>query len=547
VSASAPLQLLRTARAPGLVVAGVIGRGAARSGALWGVVFGLFMLVQTRTYTSQYSTPAARLELMRAYETNLGVNALVGPIRDIDTVSGWATWRFIGVLAVLGSLWGLLTATRLLRGEEEAGRYELLVVGRTTRARAAGQAVTGLAAGLLVLFVLCAAALVVLGRSRDVGFSVGQCLAFAGVLVAGPAMFAAIGALTSQLVDTRRRAVALAGAVLGVSYAVRMVADSRPGLQSLAWLSPLGWLELVRPVTRPRPLALVPIVITLIVCVAAAVRLAAARDVGAGALPATASSAPRLASMRGPVSLAARLMRPVALGWLLGVGAMSVLIGATAEASTSDSTESSAVAAAVRRLGGAGNPVELYLGLTFVVLALLVAMIAAGQVAALAADETDGHLENLLVRPLHRVSWLAGRLGLVVTLLAVASLAAGFGAWAGTASQHSQVGLGSLLLAGANLIPSALFVLGVGVLAFGVRPRQAAAVVYGYLAWSALIQLTGGFVGINRWLMDTSIFFHMVPAPATSPDWPRAATVTALAALLAVLGGAAFSQRDLQS
>lgn len=544
---TAPSRLVRSTRAPGMVVAGVTGRAAARSGALWGAVFGLFMVVQTRTYTSQYSTPAARTELMRAYETNLGINALIGPIRDIDTVAGWATWRFVGVLSVLGSLWGLLTATRLLRGEEEAGRYELLVVGRTTPARAAGQAIAGLTAGLLSIFGLCVAALVVLGRSRDVGFTIGQCLAFAGVLAAGPAMFAAIGALSSQLVDTRRRAMAFAGAVLGLSYAVRMVADSRPGLHWMAWLSPLGWLELVQPLTRPRPLALIPIALIVLACVAAAVRLAAVRDVGAGALPGHDSAAPRLASVRGPVPLAARLMRPVALGWLFAVLAMSVLIGATAGSSTSDSTESVAIADAVRRLGGDGSPVELYLGLTFLVLALLVGMIAAGQVAALAAEENEGHAENLLVGPLHRLSWLAGRLGLAVGLLVVAGFTAGFGAWAGAASQHSPVGLGSLLLAGANVVPPALFVLGVGVLAFGVRPRQAAAATYAYLAWAGLIQLAGGLVSINHWLIDTSIFSHMVPAPATSPDWPRAAVVTALAALLAAAGGAAFSRRDTQS
>ena len=36
-------------------------------------------------------------------------------------------------LMVLGAVWGLLTSTRLLRGEEDAGRWELLLAGQTTR------------------------------------------------------------------------------------------------------------------------------------------------------------------------------------------------------------------------------------------------------------------------------------------------------------------------------------------------------------------------------------------------------------------------------
>ena len=48
---------------------------------------------------------------------------------------------------LLGAVWGLLTSTRLLRGEEDGGRWELLLAGRTTRRRAAAQALAGLGAG----------------------------------------------------------------------------------------------------------------------------------------------------------------------------------------------------------------------------------------------------------------------------------------------------------------------------------------------------------------------------------------------------------------
>ena len=49
------------------------------------------------------------------------------------------------------------------------------------------------------------------------------------------------------------------GAALGVSYALRMVADSGIGLDWLRWVSPLGWIEQLQPLTAPRPLVLLPI------------------------------------------------------------------------------------------------------------------------------------------------------------------------------------------------------------------------------------------------------------------------------------------------
>ena len=130
-------------------------------------------------------------------------------------------------------------------------------------------------------------------------------------------------------------------------------------------------------------------------------------------------------------------------------------------------------------------------------------------------EEADGYLENLLVRPVSRTSWFAGRLGLSSLLILTAGLLAGIGAWAGAASQHSGVRFGSLLTAGLNVVPPGLFLLGLGALVLGAWPRRTSTVVYGYLAWSFLIEFAGGVVHTSHWLLDTSVFFHMVPAPAS--------------------------------
>jgi ABC-2 type transport system permease protein len=62
---------------------------------------------------------------------------------------------------------------------------------------------------------------------------------------------------------------------------------------------------------------------------------------------------------------------------------------------------------------------------------------AAGQVTATRAEEAEGRLDNLLVRPVSRWSWLAGRVALATAALVAAGLLAGLFAWAGAASQDS--------------------------------------------------------------------------------------------------------------
>jgi ABC-2 type transport system permease protein len=187
------------------------------------------------------------------------------------------------------------------------------------------------------------------------------------------------------------------------------------------------------------------------------------------------------------------------------------------------------------------------IGLTFLILALLIALIAAGQITAMRTEEADGYLENLLVRPVSRTSWFAGRLGLCSLLLLTAGLLAGLGAWAGVASQHSGVRFGSLLTAGLNVVPPGLFLLGLGALVLGAWPRLTSAVVYGYLAWSFLVEFAGGVIHTSHWLLGTSVFFHMVPAPATTPDGTSMAGLTALGIGGAILGGILLTRRDQQT
>jgi ABC-2 type transport system permease protein len=537
----------RAGRFPGAVLARQVARRAVRSGAAWGLVFGLFIVVQTHAYTSTYKTQAARDLLARSYGSNVAMNALLGSERAVNTVAGFASWRFVGILSVLGSIWGLLTSTRLMRGEEDAGRYDLLLAGPTTRRRAGGQALAGLGAGLLALFALTVAGAIVTGRSPSAGFSLAQCLYFSVTLVAGAAMFLAIGALASQLASTRRRAAAMAGVVFGLAYALRMVADTNQGLHWLIWLSPLGWVEETRPLTHPNPVALLPVLILLIAVTAVTLQLAGTRDAGAASLPGRDSAPPHLTLLGRPAGLAVRLMRPVALAWLFAVAAFAVLIGTTAESSAQDAAGSQGIQQAIGRLGGHGSLVADGIGLEFLILALLTALIAVGQITAMRTEEADGYLENLLVRPVSRVAWFAGRLGLSCLLLLAAGLLAGMGAWAGVASQPSGIRFWSLLTAGLNVVPPALFLLGLGALVLGAWPRLTSHVVYGYLAWSFLVEFAGGVIHTSHWLLDTSVFFHMVPAPAASPDWSSMAVLTGLGVAGAVLGGLLLGRRDQQT
>ena len=533
-----------TGRRPGTVVAVRTASKAARSAALWGYVFGLTVASSALGYASTYKTAAERAKFAALFGSNAGLAAIAGPAREIQTVAGYTVWKCSVFLTVLGAVWGLLTGTRLLRGEEDAGRWELLLAGQTTRRRAAAQAMAGLGAGLAVLWVISAVIIVVVGRSSRVHIAAGPALFFALALVAAAAVFLAAGALASQLAASRRQAAGYTAAALGACFALRMLADSAPGLGWLRWLTPLGWVEELQPLTSPRPLVLLPLIALTAVTTGLAVHLADRRDLGASVLPDRPGRSGSFLLSR-PSGLAVRLARPVLLGWAAAIAATALLMGFIAKQAGSALTSSPSIQRALSRFGAHGGSAADYLGVTFLMVAVMVAFLAAGQVTAARAEEAGGRLDHLLVRPVSRWSWLGGRAAIAAAAVIASGLLAGLSAWLGAASQHSGMSLPSLLGAGVNLAVPALCVLGAGMLALGVWPRATTPVVYGLLAWSLVVELVGGFFSSSHWLLDTSVFHQMAAAPAVSPDWTSAAALAAIAVVGVVLGGVCFSRRDL--
>jgi ABC-2 type transport system permease protein len=338
----------------------------------------------------------------------------------------------------------------------------------------------------------------------------------------------------------------MASAFLGFSYAVRLLADAGIGAHWVVWASPLGWVEELQPLTSPDPAALVPVVLFVAALSLLAIRLAARRDCGASTFPDRSTARPRLGLLSWPTGLTVRLVRPVALGWAVALVASGLVLGLVAEAAGSTIAGSS-VQKVFSRLGATGTGAAAFLGIAFLIVAVLVAFIAAGQITAARSEEADGRLDNLLAQPVSRLNWYGGRLSVATAIVVLGGLLAGLATWAGSVGEHAGVGLDTLLEAGLNTVAPALCLLGIGALAAGAWPRIARVVVYTVLGWSLLIEVVGGIGALDHWISDTSIFHQMASAPAVSPAWPAGAALVAVGAACAALGALCFTRRDLQA
>ncbi|GAA3351278.1 hypothetical protein GCM10020358_80400 [Amorphoplanes nipponensis] len=525
---------------PATAVTGVAVRQVRRGGLLVvGLCAGLPALVAA-TYTRVMADPAAAGSIGRL-AANPAIRTLFGEPVALDRAGGFTVWRVGTFIAVLLAAWAILATTRITRGEEDAGRWALLLAGRVTlRATVARH----LAAVMIVPVAAGAAVTSVLLLSGTE--PAGAVVHGAGLGVLGLFFVAAAG-LAAQVFPARATATGTAVAVLGAGLLARMVGDGLTELGWLRWLTPFGLLALSEPYGRNRVLPLLLLLAAAAVVTGAALAAAGRRDAGGGLVAGPAGRRPRLSSLTSVEAFAARrLLRPLT-GWALGVGAYYLLIGFTTRSVTGFLADNPALAGQAARAGFAGlDAVEGFAATLFALLAVPVGGFVAVRLSAFVAAENSRHLTLLTAQPISRLRLLAAELAATVGGALALVTVAGVAVWAGLAATGGRLGLPAALAGAWNTLPIVLLSLGAAVLATGWAPRAAA------LAGS--LPATGGFLllviaesaGAPRWVRQLSPFAHLAPVPLTAVAWAATLIMTTLAVALVAAGAAGYRRRDLQ-
>lgn len=444
-----------------------------------------------------------------------------------------------GTYVLVGAgLMSLLTVVRHTRAEEHSGRAELV------RAGVVGRHAQLTAALLLTAAMNVAVALLVGLLMTGQGFPGPGSWLFAAAVGAVGLTFAGVAATTVQLSEYPRAAAGAAGAVLGGSFALRALGDmtSEHG-NALSWLSPIGWGQQTAPYVLDRWWPLAISVVAAVLTAALGYALSVRRDVGAGLVPPRLGSARAAAWLRSPLALAWRLQRTQVVGWSLALavagGAYGAFTGPALEAFEGAPEELLVVLGGTEDIGAGFLAVlALTFGLTVAVYAVLAAQ-------TVRTEETSGRSEPVLAASVSRPAWLGSHLGVVagaaLWLLVVAGLATGIGAAVSVGEPRM---LGEMLLATVAYAPAVWVVLALAALLYGGVPRWLP------LVWAVVVlALVAGFFGpmldmpdVAGWL---SPFEHVGDHPLEPVSAAGVATLTAVAAAVAVAGVAAYRRRDV--
>jgi ABC-2 type transport system permease protein len=472
---------------------------------------------------------------------NPAIRTLFGDPVALDDTGGFAVWRTGTFVAVLLGAWGLLAATRTTRGEEDAGRWDLLLAGRLPMSRVVRRQLGVLAGSMAAAGAAIAGALIVVGTDPRGALVHGTGMVLVGTFFVGMAGTAA------QVFPTRASATGVSVAVLGATLLLRMVADGVPMLHPLRWVSPFGLLEETGPYHVDRVLPLLLLAVAAAGWLIAAPVLATGRDVRGGWLAAPAGREPRPGLLGSVAGFAVRrTLRPLA-GWSIGIGAYYLLIGLIAVSMIGFLADNPEFADAAGEAGFAGlGTIEGYVATLFALLAMPVGGFVAVRLAAAADDETDRRHVLLYAGPITRRDIVAAEAVAAAGGAAVLTIVAGLAAWAGTAVTGAGLSLGAALAGTLNVLPLLALCLGTSILALGFAPRAVALFGAVPAVGGFLLLVIGQSVGAPGWVLNLSPYAHLAPVPTAAPDWAGALGMLVLAAAFGLLGLRGYQRRDLR-
>lgn len=477
---------------------------------------------------------------LRALAENPAIRILFGPPVALDDAGGFTVWRTGTPLMVLAGVWMLLAATRITRGEEDAGRSDLLLAGRLRAVDVVSRCLAAIAGSALLIGLAVGASLVAAGTD-----GIGAAT-YATAILGVTLTFGGAGVLAAQIMPTRPAAVGVTVGLLGVGLLLKMLADGAPGLAWVAWTTPFGLASRAAPYADNRVTPLIVMAGSAIVFAAAAVIAARSRDIGSGLVAVAMSRPPRTRLLGSIGGFAVRRGVRSTVGWAIGIAAYFVLVGALIASILEFFETNPRFAELAGAAGFAGlDSANGFAAALFSLLAIPTGLYAATRLASVVADEKARRWTSIFAAPIPRTRLATTEIGVTTVGVVVLHATAALAIWAGATVTGAPLGIGVSLAGALNTAPVALLSVGAAALAVGWLPSAVGAVgalpVVGGFLFNVIIQ----GVQAPAWVVNLSPFAHLAAVPDAEPNWVAIAALTVIGAVLIAFGLLGYHRRDL--
>jgi len=469
-----------------------------------------------------------------------------------ETLAGYVQWRAFGFFPVIFGFWALIAGSGAIRGDEDRGLLELWLASGTSRARVTaartGAFVIAVAASILVVLVLT-------GLGATI---VGSPLPIEGLLADGAALLAvtvacfALALLIAQFVDSRRVAAGVSAIVLLALFLLNSLGRTLEAPARFRGVSPFYYVDRTNGLS---PGGQIDWASTLGVSAAALVLVALAgvaftrRDLGAGLVRPRRAVRPRVIEpsrnpfLRAPVLATIYEQRVGLTAWMVSTALLALFMTSLAK-SVADLVNHIPIFRAY--VSGQGDLNRAVISVFwFAMMPLVLGAFAITQVSRWTTDDTEGRLEMVLSEPVSRRHVALERAGaLLVATTFIAVVGSAVTLWAADA-QGISLGVESIALATALLLPFGLAFGSLGAALAGWIPRATVLLLSGYAVVSYFLTQFVPLFRWPQWVANVSIFYLYGTPLTTGVYWTGFWVLMAIIAIAMTIGLLSFQRRDL--
>ncbi|TSE00249.1 hypothetical protein FOS14_07395 [Skermania sp. ID1734] len=483
-----------------------------------------------------YDTPDKLATYAKATAAGSALYAINGRPHGLTTIGGVIAYEFGFMSAIAFPLMGIHLMVRMTRGEERAGRLDLLRAGDIGRSAPAAAALTLVTAAFSVI----AGTMVLTLSALHVGWPAAALYPISLAVLGW--WFAALTAMGAQCVAAPRMVTGIGlGALVG-AFLLRGIGAVRH--DGTVWFSPIGWAEQTTPYDGPRWWPLLLAVLTGALFIAAMVRLVARRDVGQGLFASRRGRAHASQAILNPVGLAVRQHRGPIIAWCVVTALVAVSFGALTQGVQSMMSDNDTLQ---QVFGTGASSADAYLAFTIALLALMCAAFGVQAVGSVADEEGAGRLESLLTGNVSRSRWLRAQVLVIGCGLVVVALVGGLALGVSDAIATTDSGaVGRLLWSTLAYVPAAASVPALGVVAYCGRARYVSA---GWMAFIfvAVVATLGDALQLPQWVRDVSPLTWIGRVPGATVELTGVVGAAVLTLVFAALATVAFTRRDVST
>lgn len=509
---------------------------------IWLASFIAISVIVALAFAGLYQTNAERLTIAETMQ-NPAVIAMLGPGYGYGLenypIGAITAHEMLLMTAIVVGLMNILLVIRHTRTDEEDGRIEMvrsLPVGRLSNLLSVLIVLTG---ANMLLALLLGVSLTILGIE---GMGLVGSLVYGSALGASGLIFAGVAAVCAQLSSNARTALGLSFTVLLMAYIIRAIGDLKS--ETLSWFSPLNWILRTEVYVNNYWWPILLTVSAALLLMGLALYLNSIRDLGSGFIVSRSGKGEASKALLSSFGLVFRLQRAGLIVWGMGLLAVGVIYGSLFGEIETYFEEIDLMQQMIILVEGF-SLTEQFIPLLMSIIAILSTIPVLTSILKMKTEEKNDRLEHIISRAVSRNRLMGSYLAMSILtgfiMLTLSSIGLGV---MGNIVMEENLSLGIYYGSAMIYFPAILMMIGIAVMLFGWIPKWTG-LVWLYLALAFFIVYMGSLFQFADWVEKLTPYGYIAKFPIENMDYPSAAIMVLLAAVLIVIGMIGFNRRDI--